>query len=372
MSSKFYSVLSLLVSTFALSTQGIQAEQLSFRPGEKVTYQISESADCEVLVSNIECKINLLSEVVMDVTLISKDDLPSSPYYVQLVLRDMRISQMITSGGYMLAVIDYDPADVNNLFYSPNMASLLNFPLTFKINDRSECNEMTGRLSDVLYNMGTSFAIHSDGNFVGNPSLFGLTFGTNEESFALFLSQLFHLSGDDLNIDESYNVNVNFGKSMVSSRDSFFFTSYSEDFSVDESLMATYLMTSTDDDKVVASVNGGREFTFNTSSSSRDLSGYWWNSPDLWMSFTDSSSSSFYISSDCPYFTSMNDSSEEERVSEIHGNVQLTGVVEWNRYNALSQQRHMELNINANGSLNSSPFYINNFMTQQWTSSLAN
>jgi len=168
-------------------TQVANAELLSFKPGHKASYTISQTLFAEL--SHLGETVYCQSEATMDLDieiLSTNEETGSYPFEVKLSIQKLLISEL-QQNGLSSTTIRYnshrDTPPENHLL-ATHLDTLINAPLHFKVEKDFEVKETTG----LLAKMNAQY---------DSPSELGL-FGTTPWTFELLLTQLFHLSGQDL------------------------------------------------------------------------------------------------------------------------------------------------------------------------------
>lgn len=139
--------------------------------------------------------------VALDIKIVSSNPQTLSyPFDVEVTLKKFLVSE-IQQDDQSSTVISYDSDSLRtleNYVLAEHLDKLISHPLRFRIEGDFQIKEMTGYLDQIDEDFNSPF----DEDF-NSPSILGL-FGTTQWSFELILTQLFHLSGQNLLSKKSY------------------------------------------------------------------------------------------------------------------------------------------------------------------------
>lgn len=164
----------------------VQAEFLLFKAGDKASLRICQKLDSEY--ENFDEITYSQSEAIIDLDieiLSSNQETSHYPFDVEVTLRKILISE-VQQDGKSTTIISYDSDSANkeNKILSTHLDKLINHPLLFRVEKDFQIKETTGHLTQIYENFDS-------------PSPMGL-FGATSWTFELLLTQLFHLSGENL------------------------------------------------------------------------------------------------------------------------------------------------------------------------------
>lgn len=164
----------------------MHAEFLVFKVGDKASLRICQKLTSEyeifdeITYSQSEATIDLDIEILS-----SNQETSDYRFDVEITLRKILISE-IQQDGKSTTTINYDSESANkeNKILSTNLDKLINNSLVFRVEKDFQIKETTGHLTQIYENFES-------------PSSIGL-FGATPWTFELLLTQLFHLSEENL------------------------------------------------------------------------------------------------------------------------------------------------------------------------------
>lgn len=169
-----------------LFAHSVYAEFLLFKTGDKASYTISQKLASEYEIFDETTYSKSEATIDLDVEILSANQETSSyPFEVGVTLRRLLISE-IQEDGKSSTIINYDSGSSNNesKILAAHLDKLINQSLVFRVEEDFQINEMTDYLAQLYEELDS-------------PSLMGI-FGATPWSFELLLTQLFHLSGENL------------------------------------------------------------------------------------------------------------------------------------------------------------------------------
>lgn len=176
----------------------LSAEHLLFKVGDSASYVVTEKVDALVEIvhdKNYGQRAEGQSTLAFDVKVVSSNqETLSYPFTVQVTLKQISLdeTQVLTVEGSDVPgkiVTKFDTANIKkseNCKGGVQLASLINKPLRFKVTE-TDVKEVTGKL-EAAY---AKLEYHSFTQVIKIEEL---------------LAQLFHLSGQDLEVSQSYPV----------------------------------------------------------------------------------------------------------------------------------------------------------------------
>lgn len=180
-----------LITAFFYATN-VHAEFLLYKAGDKASYTISQKLISEHEIFDEKTFSESEATINLDVEILSLNHETSNyPFNVKVVLRKIFISE-IQQDGKSKTIISYDSDSENkkNKILATYFDKLINHPLVFRVDNDFQIKEITGYLTQIYENFDS-------------PSPMGL-FGATPWTFELLLTQLFHLSGENLLTTNSY------------------------------------------------------------------------------------------------------------------------------------------------------------------------
>lgn len=165
------------------------AEQLSFKPGDSATFKVSEK-----IVQTTSEPQSHENTIIFDLTILSVNpETLSYPFEVEVVLKAIKVNYKDSEENI---IYDSDQIASSNegdyIDYLDSIQQLLNVPLRFRVNGAFDVKEVTG----VLEKAGKSNDYFLDDHGI---------LGTTPWSYRFLLTQLFHLSGENLKEKMSYH-----------------------------------------------------------------------------------------------------------------------------------------------------------------------
>lgn len=165
----------------------VHPELLLFKAGDKASLRICQklASECEFFdettYSQSDATIDLSIEILS-----SNQETSHHPFDVEVTLKKIFISE-IQQDGKSTTMISYDSdrgANKENKILATHLGKLINHPLVFRVEKDFQIKETTSYLTQIYENFDS-------------PSSMGL-FGVTPWTFELLLTQLFHLSGENL------------------------------------------------------------------------------------------------------------------------------------------------------------------------------
>lgn len=182
-----------LISFFCANTTA-HAEFLLFTVGDKASYTISQKLNSEY--NFFDDKITYAQSEAMidlDIKILSANPKASDYLFdVEVILKKIFIFE-IQQDGKSSTIISYDSDGLKNpenKLLEQYIDKLINYPLNFRVEKDFQIQETTGYLAETYKDFES-------------PSPMGL-FGITPWTFELLLTQLFHLSGENLLCTNSY------------------------------------------------------------------------------------------------------------------------------------------------------------------------
>lgn len=189
----FSKITSLYLFTFLLWIgNSAHAEMLIFKTGDKVSYTIIEKSNTEIEFFKATTSSQAEAEIDLDIEILSSSQ-GSYPFNVEVTLKKMIFSD-IWQDEKNTTVMKYNSSTSEGLDdeLTKHFGKLINLPLNFTVQKDFQIKETTGLL-DQFY----------DYDF---PSTLLELSDTTLWNFEVLLTQLFHLSGEDLLLANSYPV----------------------------------------------------------------------------------------------------------------------------------------------------------------------
>ncbi|HEV8051743.1 MAG TPA: hypothetical protein VGP47_04550 [Parachlamydiaceae bacterium] len=185
-------LLLLLISLFYVS---IQADVLSFKSGQKATYTITQNLDAEIAVFNETMHCRSEAAIDVDIEILSSNLQTSSyPIDVKITLKRVLFSEVQQEGQITKQIIydsnSKDLMTVENHLLAEYYENVINHPLYYSVDKDFKIVETVGYITQIHESFDS-------------PDYMGL-FGATPWSYELFLTQLFHLAGENLQVRKSY------------------------------------------------------------------------------------------------------------------------------------------------------------------------
>ena len=199
----FQNIKKMIVGAFLLGScccfhQTLSADPLVFKVGDAASYSVTQTTDCQNkwLSGVFGTERNRYEDTIaFTVKILSSDaETLSYPFDVELTMKGIRINNTETSGDETETVC-YDsdnPQDADKYTWAKHLANLINVPMLFRVNGEFDVKEVTGLLEKEC----TALDDFSSQHF----------FGATPWSFELLLTQLFHLSGEEMQPSVAYPV----------------------------------------------------------------------------------------------------------------------------------------------------------------------
>ncbi len=180
------------LASFCCANGALYAEFLLFKPGNKASYTISQKIVSEYGIFNETTYTQSEAIIDLDIKVLSSNrETLSYPFEVEVTLKKVLISE-IQQNDYSSTTIRYDSNGLEVNALTEYFDKLIDYPLVFRVKKDFQIEETTSYLNSL------------DEKF-DSPSPMGL-FGTTPWTFELLLTQLFHLSGENLLSTNSYPV----------------------------------------------------------------------------------------------------------------------------------------------------------------------
>lgn len=236
-----------IFSIFFLST--LQAEFLSFKAGDQVSYIITQKSTgtfkfFDDQESREPERINVHSDATihLDVKILSTDENGSKyPFDVEITPKKIVITELQLDG-LSTRIICYDSENKELMPFERlenYFNKIINQPLIFRIEESFQVKEIKSQLTEANKDFDST-------SFIG---LFGATPWTYE----FFLTQLFHLSGENLKVKNQYPVSFH---ELINWEDEFI---EKEKIITDGSF--NYKVASINSNEIEASLKGSSEAT---------------------------------------------------------------------------------------------------------------
>lgn len=181
------------VSTFFLLLYCNQAhaEQLLFKAGDKASYTISQKVNLQESLLDKASYTQSEATIDLDICILSvNEETMSYPFDVEVTLKNIILNE-VEQDGTSITTRHYDsneaPKPENGL---PNaqLGKLIDFPLNVRVGKDFDVQETTDTLTQIDQDWDSPLSV----------SLMGIV--------RLLLAQVFHLSGEDLQLSNSYPV----------------------------------------------------------------------------------------------------------------------------------------------------------------------
>ncbi len=188
---QFFKKLILSVFLLGLLFSISQANALVFKAGDQAAYTISEKVDLEV--KNIKAAIQ--SDATLDLTikiLSTNPETLSYPFEVEVILKKIVASESAKIGKNS-KTFKYNSESSKNASTTQEISKILNVSMLFRVDGPFQVEETTGYLTKLFWEWDSSTELD--------------IFGTHEGTYVNLLTQLFHLSGEDLVLTHTYPVN---------------------------------------------------------------------------------------------------------------------------------------------------------------------
>ena len=173
----------------------IHAGVLTFKAGQKAAYNITQKLDSDIYIFNESEHCQSEARVSFDIEILSVNKKTASyPFDVKITLKKVLFSE-IQQNGISTNLIAYDSSSKDlktseNHLLAEYYEKIIGNPLYFRVEKEFRVKETNGYLAQI----------HED---FDSPTSMGL-FGATPWTYELFLSQLFHLSGENLKTQQSY------------------------------------------------------------------------------------------------------------------------------------------------------------------------
>lgn len=182
-----------LLSSFLWGNNALYSEFLLFKAGDKASYTISQKLTSEFEIFDETTYSQSEATIDLDIEILSLNQKTFRyPFEVEVTLKKIIISE-IQQDGISSTIIRYDSDCLRNLennILAEHLDRLINYPLNFRVEKDFQIKETTGHLAQIYENFDS-------------PSSMGLL-GATPWTFELLLTQLFHLSGENLVLTNSY------------------------------------------------------------------------------------------------------------------------------------------------------------------------
>lgn len=183
----------LIISFFC---QSLCAGTLLFHPGDSASYSVSQIVNAEGQFMGFSHKQNSQGTLNFDIKILaSNPETLSYPFDVELIVRRIQVSQIEQQEGPKPKIRQYDsanPAHAQKMKHTEQLTALINTPLHFRVYNEFDVVETTGLLEKTYKQIDDLSATQ--------------VFGTTPSSFELLLTQLFHLSGEEMEESATYPV----------------------------------------------------------------------------------------------------------------------------------------------------------------------
>ena len=182
-----------LLSSFFYTSNVVYAEFLIFKAGDKASYTISQKTTGERKLFDETILADSQATIDVNIEVLSSNEQSSYPFDVVVTLKKIFFTE-VQQNGESSTTISYDSSGlktVENHILAKHIDQLIDHPLHFRVEKDFNIKEVTGYLAQI------------DESY-DSPSLVGI-FGTTPWSFELLLTQLFHLSGENLKATNSYS-----------------------------------------------------------------------------------------------------------------------------------------------------------------------
>lgn len=182
----------LFLLTSVFFSANLQAEILLFKTGDKASYSIFQRLDSEYEIFNTTTYSQSEATIDLDIEILSSNEETHYPFDVKVTLRKILTTEF-QQDDENSTIIGYEsdcPIELKNIGLATHLDKLIDYPLVFRVEKDFKVKEITGHLTEIYQNFDS-------------PSQIGL-FGTTPWTFELLLTQLFHLSGENLLSANSY------------------------------------------------------------------------------------------------------------------------------------------------------------------------
>lgn len=180
-----------VLAMFFCADNAVHADTLLFKAGDKAFYTITQKINAEGIIFGDPIIHESEATIDFNVEILSSNpETLGYPFDVEINLRRMRVVQS-ESDGSSTDKIKYDSKSSKNSanpVLVKHLKKLIDHPLRFRVEDEFQVKETTGYLEEIYFDC--------------DENLFGATPWTYE----LMLTQLFHLTGEDLQKENSYSV----------------------------------------------------------------------------------------------------------------------------------------------------------------------
>lgn len=191
-----YSTKKVLVVLLAIVfCMNIHADILPFKAGQKAAYTLTQKLDSDIAIFSESDHVESNATIDLDVEILSaNEETASYPFDVKITLKKIIYTE-IQQDSNSTHVISYD-SDIkgrkvaNTPLLTEHFQKIIDHPLYFRVEKDFQVKE----IGNYLTTLNEDFE---------SPSLTGL-FGATHWTYELFLTQLFHLSGENLTEQKSY------------------------------------------------------------------------------------------------------------------------------------------------------------------------
>jgi len=179
---------------FLGASTSLQAEFLQFVPGNSASYELHQTVSHKVDLMGVITNVDIDATIALDVKILEASETLSYPFTVEVTLRNLQFATVESSGrNYKANNFASEEEDSTLPALSEFLPNIIDVPMTFIVNGPFDVVETSGVIDqlDPLYTQE-----------ILSVKIFGLTPWT----YNLFLTQLFHLAGEDLELSNSYEV----------------------------------------------------------------------------------------------------------------------------------------------------------------------
>ncbi len=181
-------MMAFVVASFFYIDQSLSAEPMIFKVGDAAFYTVTQTIDYKCDRVNAQSK----STIEFTVKILSSDPKTLSfPFDVELTMTRIQMDETNKD----MESFQYDsnkPVDFKDSIWAEDVANLIDNPMYFKVNSPFDVQEITELLTKIdKHEIPTTTEI----------------LGTTPFSFEFLLTQLFHLSGKNIEQSISYPVN---------------------------------------------------------------------------------------------------------------------------------------------------------------------
>lgn len=237
---KISTILFLLLSYANLP---LSSHELRFNAGDHATYVVLQEVEAYAFLQGEKVKTLQKATIELNIKIIEVDENSLNfPFDVEVVLTNVSLTEKAREGLENRSFF-YDtknPADdEDSQKLGKALAKIIDVPLLFHVSAPFQVEEMSGKLADFYENYDL-------------PSGLGY-FGFTPWTYEFILTQLFHLSDQDLNADTSYPVSC---YQLINWEDDGF---NEDEINVDQT--SVYKVDSIDDSKIAATWKGKAKIT---------------------------------------------------------------------------------------------------------------